>query len=106
MFVPLWLIALAAAGLLLLAWLAFRRSGGDMIERQRRDAQSWSAPPSPPSHRAVAPPTPDEQALFALPEIRAALERGNKIEAIKLVREQTRLGLKEAKELVERWQAE
>ena len=102
MFVPLWLIALVALVLLLLAWLAFRRGSGDMIERQRRDARSRSMQPSP--HR-VAPPTPDEAALFALPQIREALERGNKIEAIRLVREHSHLGLKESKELVERYQA-
>jgi len=33
----------------------------------------------------------------------AALQLGNKIEAIKLVREETGLGLKEAKDLVERY---
>ena len=33
--------------------------------------------------------------------VRALLDRGNKIEAIKLVREQTGLGLKEAKDLVD-----
>ena len=41
--------------------------------------------------------TPSSKAIVA-----AALVGGNKIEAIKLVREQTGLGLKEAKELVER----
>lgn len=35
------------------------------------------------------------------PEAAQAMARGNKIEAIKLVREHTGLGLKEAKELVE-----
>ncbi|WP_413777296.1 ribosomal protein L7/L12 [Sphingomonas sp. S2-65] len=34
-------------------------------------------------------------------EVRALLEAGGKIEAIKLVRDSTRLGLKEAKDLVE-----
>jgi ribosomal protein L7/L12 len=97
MFVPLWLIGLAAALLLLLAVLAFRRPGGpsagsgqaEMIEQQRRA----SRPPSP---------TIDEQALLAGPEIRAAIAAGHKLEAIKLVRENSGLGLKEAKELVER----
>lgn len=35
------------------------------------------------------------------PEVAAALARGNKIEAIKLVRQDTGLGLAEAKDLVE-----
>ena len=43
--------------------------------------------------------------MLAVPEIRLALAGGNKIEAIKLVRERTGLGLKEAKELIERLQA-
>ena len=36
------------------------------------------------------------------PDARLALQRGNPIEAIKIVRERTGLGLKEAKELVDR----
>jgi ribosomal protein L7/L12 len=36
------------------------------------------------------------------PAVRAALAEGNKILAIKLVRERTGLGLKESKDLVER----
>jgi hypothetical protein len=38
------------------------------------------------------------------PEALAALARGSKIEAIKIVRETQGLGLKEAKELVDAWQ--
>ena len=89
MFGPLWLIGLAAALVLLLAITALRRSGGsgDMIERQRR-----AAPPPPPA---------DHLEVLASAEVRAALVGRNKIEAIKLVRERTGLGLKEAKELVE-----
>ena len=37
------------------------------------------------------------------PEAIAALERGNKIEAIKIVREANTLGLKEAKDFVEQY---
>ena len=90
MFVPAWLLAVAGLAIVALAWLALRRPGGDMIERQRR-----AAPPPD--------PTIDESALLAAPEIRAAIAAGRKIEAIKLVREQSGLGLKEAKELVERY---
>ena len=43
-----------------------------------------------------------EAALMAIPEVRSALERGRKIEAIRHVREATGMGLKEAKQLVER----
>lgn len=40
------------------------------------------------------------------PEAEAALRTGNKIEAIKIVRDQRGLGLKEAKELVDRFEAQ
>ncbi|GAA6140642.1 ribosomal protein L7/L12 [Hydrogenophaga sp. 5NK40-0174] len=39
------------------------------------------------------------------PEVKAALDRGNKIEAIKLLREATGLGLKEAKDAVDQIEA-
>ena len=105
MFVPLWLIGVAAAMFVLLLLLALRRGSGDMIERQRRDARRIAAdtplrPVHAPTHHVAA--QPDEAAVLARPEINAALVGGNKLEAIKLVREATGLGLKEAKELVER----
>jgi ribosomal protein L7/L12 len=88
MFVPLWLIGFTALAFLVLLRLAFRRRGAEMIETQRL------ASPRPISH--------NEQELLATPEIRAAINAGHKIAAIKLIREQSGLGLKEAKELVER----
>ncbi len=88
MFVPLWLIVVVLVALVLLAGLAFRGGrSGEMIERQRR---------------ASPAPTFDQLAILASAEIRGALEQGNKIAAIKLVRERTGLGLREAKDLVER----
>jgi hypothetical protein len=86
MFVPLWILVPA---ILLLLWLLSRSFGnrGDMIERQRRAA-------TPVSPELLA------QAL-ADPEIRAAIEGGHKIEAIRLVRERTGLDLKGAKDLVD-----
>ena len=99
MFVPLWLIGLTLALLALFAVLAFRRGGGDMIERQRRASPAHAPTPAPISTQV--PVSSDLLALLADPEIRAALEAGNKIEAIKRVRERTGLGLKEAKDLVE-----
>lgn len=55
-----------------------------------------------------AAPTPVNAAL--VPERRAwieeALFKGEKIEAIKLYRDGTNLGLKESKEAVEKWEAE
>ncbi len=105
MFVPLWLIGLTLALLLALVVAALRRGGGDMMDRQRRDAGRIVAPaPLRPTHAPThhVATSPDEALVLAIPEVRAALMGGNKIEAIKRVRERTGLGLKEAKDLVER----
>jgi len=87
MFVPLPILVPA---LLLLLWLlsrALNGRSGDMIERQRR---------------AAAPVSPEQlAAALADPEIRAAIDGGRKIEAIKLVRLRLALDLKAAKDLVE-----
>ena len=100
MFVPLWLLALAGVAFVLLVWLAFRpRGGGEMIQGQQRDARRTAS--HSPTHGAVSQ---SGEAAILVPEIRAALARGQKIEAIRLVRERTGLGLKEAKDLVERHQ--
>ena len=102
MFVPVWLLALAGLAFVILAWLALRpRGGGEMIQGQQRDARRIAS--HAPPHRAALPP--DQAALLAVPEISAALAAGRKLEAIRLVRERSRLGLKEAKDLVERHQA-
>lgn len=45
--------------------------------------------------------TPEERVPPYIAEVRALLERNRKIEAIKLYREHTGLGLKEAKDAVE-----
>ena len=89
MFVPLWLLGLMALAFLVLARLAFFGRGGEMIDRQRRDTP-------------MLIPVRDEAALLARPEIAAHLAAGRKLEAIKAVRQASGLGLKEAKELVER----
>jgi|GEM_PF-1595687 len=107
MFVPLWIIGLAALAFVLLAMRAFgRRSGGDMIEQQRKATPRAPSPVPPPlaGDADLAPHNPPsaEAALMAIPEVRSALERGRKIEAIRHVREATGMGLKEAKQLVER----
>jgi len=108
MFVPLWLLALGGLVFAILVALAFRpRGGGEMIAGQQRDAHRIAAasPHSRPAHTRsplLASLPSDQAALTAIPEIRAALAGGHKIEAIKLVRERTGLGLKEAKDLVER----
>ena len=97
MYVPFWLLGLIALAFLVLLRLALRGArGGDMIERQRLLSGSKGAPP------ALAPG--DEAALRTRPDVAAALASGSKIESIKAVREASGLGLKEAKELVERWE--
>ena len=90
MYVPLWIIAAAALALLWLGARALRRPRGDLVEQQRRAAGPAALEPR------------DEAAVLALPEVRQVLGRGDKIAAIKLVRRHTGLGLKEAKDLVER----
>ena len=88
MYVPLWLIVVVLA-VALVAYVFFLqgRGGGEMIERQRR---------------TTPPPPADHEKVLASPDVRAAIAQGHKIEAIRLVRERTGLGLKEAKDLVER----
>lgn len=66
----------------------------DMIERQRRESDR--PPISLRDHGVLDGNILDE------PEILREIARGHKIEAIKLVRERFGLGLKEAKDLVDR----
>jgi ribosomal protein L7/L12 len=102
MFIPLWLLALAgiAFAILAVAFVSRARSGGEMISHQQRDARRVVPQPLP-----AQVLQPDDEAVLAVPEVHLALAGGQKIEAIKLVREHTGLGLREAKELVERLQA-
>jgi ribosomal protein L7/L12 len=87
MFVPWWIIALTIVLLLVLGDRALRRSSGEMLAEQRR---------------AGAMPNVEHRAVLAEPEISAALAKGETITAIRLVRKRTGLGLREAKELIER----
>lgn len=93
MFVPLWILVPAALLLLFLLVRPLLRSRGDMIERQRRATGDLAL-----RH----PPRPGEPDPMSDPQIRAAIEGGRKIEAVKLARERYGLGLKEAKALVDR----
>lgn len=88
----------------LLAWtaLAFwlgRASAG------HRGARDLSGPPPSLSTPRPAPPSPGRDSASLPPEtlaaIRGELARGNKIHAIKLMREATGLGLAESKQAVE-----
>jgi hypothetical protein len=97
------LVAIAIAFLVLLLLALRRRSADrDLIAPPR----TGSPPPAPRAEPrrawpAGAPPIGDLAAEIDA-EVRAALAAGNKIEAIKLVRAATGLGLAEAKEMVER----
>ena len=93
MFVPLWILVPAALLLLFLLVRALRGSRGDMIERQRRATGDLAL------HH---PPRPGEPDAMSDPQIRDAIEGRRKVEAVKLVRDRYGLGLKEAKDLVER----
>lgn len=71
---------------------AVREATGLGLDEARRILESGTLDPG---RQDIAPGQP-------LPaDVRAALETGNKIEAIRLLRESTGLGLKEAKERVE-----
>ncbi len=90
MFIPLpMLIAIAAAALVL-----FFLMRGSARRREQDSLLDVSAAAPRDAPRAVPP-----QELEA--EVRVMLANGEKIEAIKLVREVTGLGLKEAKDYVE-----
>ena len=92
--IPSWLAgAFFGAAFAVIAMGILRRgnssAGGDMIERQRRSAHSATSPAN-------------DAEILNHPEIRAAIDGRQKILAIKLVRDLYGLGLREAKDLVER----
>ena len=87
MYVPLWLLVPMVILLAFLLARAFAGGNRDMIERQRA---------------ATFEPGSDHLTVLAQNDVQDAIARGRKIEAIKLVRERTGLGLKESKQLVER----
>lgn len=67
----------------------------EMIERGENPSQLMSANRAMPQAQGL----PDD----LLREAQAIARQGNKIQAIKLVRQATNLGLKEAKDMVDRW---
>ena len=96
MYMPLPILAALGIVFLLLLILLLRRQSPD---------RDLIAPPRRPELRPTR--SADTAAIADLPpevetEVRALLAGGNKIEAIKLVREATHLGLADAKQLVER----
>lgn len=104
---PLWqLIAVAVVAFVLGRWSA--RAG-----RARQDDVVRPPPyehPSAGSRTSAMGTTPSAPAATSvaatmspavMSEVRALIRKGHKIEAIKRVREETRMGLKEAKDFVE-----
>ena len=99
MFIPLPVLAGAAIVVLVLVLLAFRRrSSRDLVEPPKPNYAGYR----PAASSALPPVDATELPPHVAAEIRLLLSRGNKIEAIKVVRAATHLGLAEAKELVER----
>jgi ribosomal protein L7/L12 len=93
-----WIVGCVVVGVIGL-WLVMRgRRRPDVIDSNPRQAmQSAKAPPSP-----SVPTAPATTTLSPLDHhVRKLAAEGNKIEAIKAVREHTGLGLKEAKDYVE-----
>lgn len=76
---------------------------GEMVERG--EIVISQPPPLPPLSSTPSPtfPVSPEQAAYD-PEVREYLAKGQKINAIKRVRVLTGLGLKEAKDWVEKWE--
>lgn len=80
---------------------------------RRAESNRWKrpAPTNPVRKNASLPPyletrspsSTDDLPPEVMAELRVHLSQGNKISAIKLVREATGLGLRESKELVESW---
>ncbi len=97
MYLPVWAIALLGLGWLGFLWLLIRRDGGSDLAQPSR-----MAPPSAP--RFALPPRPGPEGIppEVVAELRQLLAAGEKIQAIKRLRELTHCGLAEAKDWVER----
>lgn len=87
------LVVLVAVGALVAGFLAGRASAGGNVNR---------VPSGPPKHEHVRVSSRPEWET----EAREQMAAGNKIMAIKIAREGTGLGLKDAKDLVESWELE
>ena len=100
MFLPVWAIVLLGLGWLGFLWLLIRRDGGrDLAEPPR-----MASPSAAPAPRFTLPPLPTTEGIppELVAELRAMVAQGQKIQAIKRLRELTDCGLAEAKDWVER----
>lgn len=73
----------------------------DAVEQLERDIKAGRAPKTPTLGELLAPETQPEINADVERQVRELLGQGRKIEAIKIYREATGLGLKEAKDAVE-----
>lgn len=99
MFVPIPVLIVIGVVFLLLVVLALRSSRGRDPLMGGGRAPAYPAAPAPPKISMAVPST-------SLPpeveeQVRALMAAGRKIDAIKLARDVTHLGLKETKDLVE-----
>ena len=99
MFVPIPILIFAGVAVLVMAAQIVR------LSRPRDPLLGGSPPalrPTPPPPRAISPMMPTATLPPELEaQIRALLAAGRKIEAVKLARDATHLGLKDSKDLVE-----
>ena len=97
------LAAIGVAFLALVLAVLFRRPRGrDLMGPPRGSLQSGAPSRVPTPPRAARAPFPSGLPPALELEVQALLEQGKKIEAIRRVREETHVGLGEAKTMVER----
>jgi hypothetical protein len=96
MYLPVWAVILLGIGWLGFLWLLIRRDGGGDLTQPPRMATP--AAPAFTLPRLGPEGIPPE----AVAELRQMVARGEKLQAIKRVRELTNCGLTEAKDWVER----
>ena len=100
MYLPVWAIVLLGIGWLGFLWLLIKRDGGsDLTEAPRIAAR-----PAPAAPAFTLPPLPNPENIppEVVAELRHMVAQGQKIQAIKRLRELTHCGLAEAKDWVER----
>lgn len=104
MFVPMPVLAAIGIAFLVLLLLAFRRRSGDrdLIAPPRMGTVAPAPRAAPPRAWPAGSAPIGNLAAEVDGEVRKLIAAGRKIEAIKLVRASTGLGLAEAKDLVER----
>ena len=100
MYLPVWAIALLAVGWLGFLWLLVRRdSDRDLTAAPRMPSRPAA---SMPGYVGVPVDTPGNLPPERVAELRAMVAAGQKIQAIKRLRELTHTGLAECKDWVER----